>query len=531
MTRSHSVSGSTSEPTADRSVRPVPTSTDAVVVGAGLAGLLTALGLAARGREVVVLAAADAPQRGLGTSTALAQGGIAAAIGPDDDPALHCADTLAAGAGLTDPVVARHITAAAPAAVAELLRLGTDFDRDTGGRLRLGLEGAHRRHRIVHAHGDASGAEILRAVIAAALAEPRIRLVGGVRVRRVEVRDGRATGVFHDGPSGQGVSGGRIAAATVVLATGGCGALFAHTTNPVTSWGSGLALGVRAGASVRDMELVQFHPTALDVGGDPMPLVTEALRGAGVPLVLADGTALPDPLAARDVVARSVGRAHQRGQGVFLDVPGGPPEVRERFADLFPTVHAACVNAGLDPARDPLPVRPAAHYHMGGLAVDRRGRTGIPGLRAVGEVASTGLHGANRLASNSLLEAVVCAGDIAADPEPVGSSRLEPAERADQTASLTTSTPPTPEDRRLLEGAAGLLRDGSGLRRALATLRAGAEVDDARLVASLLLHAALLRTESRGAHQRSDHVDTGDPRHTLLDLSALNQPLEERSAS
>lgn len=521
-------------------LRPRPRHTERldgpVVVGAGLAGYATALALAGHGVPVTLLSPEDDPRDGATTSTARAQGGLAAAVGPGDSPALHAADTLAAGAGLTEPDVATRITAAGPAVVDLLLGLGTRFDREPDGSLRLGLEGAHGRHRIVHAHGDGSGAEILRAVATAAAEHPLVTVRGGVRVSRLVVEEGVVRGLHAVDAHGPLT----LATPAVVLATGGIGALFAHTTNPVTSWGSGLALGLRAGASVRDLEMVQFHPTALAVGGDPMPLVSEAVRGEGVALVLDDGTPLANPLAARDVVARAVWEALSAGRGVYLDVPGGPADLRREFASRFPTVTAGCRAAGLDPSRDRLPVRPAAHYHMGGLLVDARGRTDVPGLWAVGEVASTGLHGANRLASNSLLEAVACAQEVAADLATLLAGphhdRLAPAPARDRRITdvdtpgpSTAPSAPTPADRTLLDSAAGLLRDGESLRRAAAILAEGAEHDDARLLATLLLTAALDRAESRGAHRRLDHPEAGPVRHILVHVGLLDQNL--RSAS
>ncbi|MDO5630033.1 MAG: FAD-dependent oxidoreductase [Mobilicoccus sp.] len=507
-------------------------STDVLVVGSGLAGLATALRLAEQGADVTVCT--PEPDPAAGTSSALAQGGLAAAVGPHDSPARHAADTIAAGAGLTHPDVATRITAAGPDVVAALLALGARLDTDSDGALRLGLEGAHGRHRIVHADGDGSGAEILRAVADAALAHPRVTLrrarvttllgAGTIRGARVVAQHGPGTGTPES-----------LGADAVVLATGGIGGLFAHTTNPLSSWGSGLALGLRAGARVRDLELVQFHPTALAVGLDPMPLVSEAVRGEGVVLVRGDGTPLGDPLAGRDVVARAVWDALADGDEVFLDVPGGPEELRAHFAARFPRVHAAAVAAGLDPARDRLPVRPAAHYHMGGLLVDEQGRTDVRGLWAVGEVASTGLHGANRLASNSLLEALVCAREVASSVVARLAGRSGWSVSASPVAPVTSEevepAAPTWADRRLLEDAAGLYRHGDALRRA-ADEFARPHVPgsaDARLVASLLVQAALDRSESRGAHRRLDHPDAARPRHTTVSLAHAGVHLE-RSA-
>ncbi|WP_052466854.1 L-aspartate oxidase [Mobilicoccus massiliensis] len=517
-------------------VAPSAPSADVVVVGTGLAGSTTALRLAERGLRVLALSPDPDPRPGVSTSSALAQGGLAAAVGSDDHPTLHAADTVAAGAGLTDPRIAERITAAAPGVVRALLDLGAALDRTPTGELDLGLEGAHGRHRIVHAHGDGSGAEFLRAVLAAAYAHPRVDVRGSTRVTRLLTSDSpthRVTGVeMLDLTTGEVH---HVRAGSVVLATGGIGGLFAHTTNPVTSWGSGLALGVRAGARVRDLELVQFHPTALDVEsalggglstpGARMPLVSEAVRGEGVALVLDDGTPLPDPLAGRDVVARAVWRALRAGRKVYLDVPNSP--LARDFESHFPTVHAACVAAGLEPRRDRIPVRPAAHYHMGGLAVDATGCTDMPGLRAVGEVASTGLHGANRLASNSLLEAVACADTLADDlAGRFGAAPVRPAETtpAPRPGHARPHEGPTLADRLLLEDAAGLYRDGATLAHAAEELRDGADTDDTRLVACLLTHAALQRAESRGAHQRVDHPSTTAARHTFVGIADLRDP-------
>lgn len=504
----------------------------ALVFGAGLAGLATALELADRGVPVTVLCPWTPGQH---TSSELAQGGIAAAVGDGDDPSLHAADTVRAGAGLVDPLVAATITAAGSAVIERLRAWGARFDTDEHGLLRLGLEGAHGRPRIVHAAGDGTGAVVTAAAAAAAAAHPLVTIRPGTRVRRLQISSQTVVGVQAEDAAGPVT----IAARAVVLATGGIGGLFAHTTNPLDSWGAGLALGLRAGARVRDLELVQFHPTALAVGSEPMPLVSEAVRGEGAQLVLADGSpALPDPLAGRDVVARGVWAALRAGHRVYLDTPGA---LGAQMPVRFPAITAACRAAGLDPVREPIPVRPAAHYHMGGLVVDAESRTDVTGLWAIGEVASTGLHGANRLASNSLLEAVAAAPPLAAAlantladtltrtpaETPAGSSASPPTGSATALRARTVEAPgrrvgrPTRADRLLLEEAAGVLRDGPTLRRAAAALRPGAEHDDARLVAYLLAVAALRRTESRGAHLRTDHPQAGPAAHTLVALDDL----------
>lgn len=487
----------------------------ALVVGAGLAGLATALELADRGVPATVLCPWTPGEH---TSSELAQGGIAAAVGDGDDPSLHAADTVRAGAGLVDPVVAATITAAGPAVIERLRAWGARFDTDEHGLLRLGLEGAHGRPRIVHAAGDGTGAVVTAAAAAAAATHPLVTIRPGTRVRRLLTSSHTIVGVQAEDAAGPVT----IAARAVVLATGGIGGLFAHTTNPLDSWGAGLALGLRAGARVRDLELVQFHPTALAVGSEPMPLVSEAVRGEGAQLVLADGSpALPDPLAGRDIVARGVWAALRAGHRVYLDTPGA---LGAQMPARFPAITAACRAAGLDPVREPIPVRPAAHYHMGGLVVDAAGRTDVTGLWAIGEVASTGLHGANRLASNSLLEAVAAGPALAAalaDSLADSPAGARPSPRPGGEAPEAHVGRPARADRLLLEEAAGVLRDGPTLRRAATALRPGAEHDDARLVAYLLAVAALRRTESRGAHLRTDHPQPGPAAHTLVTLDDL----------
>ena len=467
-----------------------------VIIGAGLAGLMTALELAPE--PVVVLSKAPL---GLEASSAWAQGGLAAALGADDEPALHLADTLAAGDGFCDAAVAERIIRAAPAAIETLARRGVAFDREANGALQLGLEAAHSRRRIVHASGDGTGREILRALLTAARATPSITLLEGLEARRLLVEDGAITGVLAAGRAGPIV----LATQRVVLATGGIGGLFADSTNPSGCFGQGLALAARAGAALADLEFVQFHPTALDGPHRPMPLISEAVRGEGAVLVDEAGRrflqGIPGAeLAPRDVVARGIWRHLRAGHRVFLDARQRPgPD----FARRFPAIAAICAEAGIDPARQPIPVRPAAHYHMGGVAVDAAGRSSIAGLWACGEVACTGLHGANRLASNSLIEAAVCAGWVAQSLAGMSAvSRPRPA---------LPAPPPTPDARAarpLLSQAAGVERDGASLVAAIADLLplaagTGAASDPA-IVALMIAVAALRRRESRGAHCRSD---------------------------
>jgi L-aspartate oxidase len=471
----------------------------AVIVGAGLAGLSTALRLAEH-EPVVVLTTAPLGEQ---AASAWAQGGVAAALGADDAPNLHGRDTLAAGDGLCAAEAVEAIVRAGPAAIESLIRLGARFDHRNDGDLKLGLEAAHSRRRIVHAAGDGTGREILRAVIAAVRRQPRITVMETMDVRRLRLNaHGGIAGVLAAGPDGAPLT---LLATRVVLATGGLGALYEHTTNPHLALGRGLAMAARAGAALSDMEFVQFHPTALDVGLDPMPLVSEAVRGEGAILIndLGERFMADTPqaeLAPRDVVARAVWAQIAAGRRVALDAREA---LGARFASAFPQVTAACLAAGVDPSVTPIPIRPAAHYHMGGIAVDGRGRTTVEGLWACGEVACTGLHGANRLASNSLLEAAVCGAAVAEDLAGQAPRLARLDTRAD-----TLPPPPTPGPvRPILETHAGVLRDGPGLTTAVETLTPLARDSDPALVALFIAAAALARTESRGGHCRTDFPD------------------------
>src|SRR6201996_2359764 len=378
---------------------------DVVIVGGGLAGLFCALKLAPR--PVTLISAAPLGQ---GASTAWAQGGIAAAVAEGDSAEAHAADTIAAGAGLVDEAAGPRIH--------DLLGYGVPFDRDLEGRLAVGREAAHSARRIVHVRGDMAGAAIIAALTEAVRNTPSIRVIEGFVAEALLSDDGAVTGLQlrrADDPTARPVT---IASRAVVLATGGLGHLYAVTTNPPEASGIGLAIAARAGAVISDPEFVQFHPTAIMVGRDPAPLATEALRGEGATLINKAGErfmlAAPPlaELAPRDIVARGVFAEIAAGRGAFLDARQA---LGERFAEKFPTLYASCLAAGIDPATQPIPVAPAAHYHMGGIAVDAHGRTSLKGLWAGGEVSCTGAHGANRLASNSVLEAVVFAARIAED--------------------------------------------------------------------------------------------------------------------
>ncbi|MDB5459991.1 MAG: L-aspartate oxidase, partial [Caulobacteraceae bacterium] len=377
-----------------------------LILGAGLAGLSAALSFAeavAAPRTALVISPEPLI---MGCSSAWAQGGMAVALSPDDDPERHAADTVAAGAGLVDPVMALLLTGEGPQAVRRLADLGAPFDREPDGRFAQSLEAAHSRPRVARVKGDQAGRAIMEAVTARTLAQPRIRFRQARALALLQDDSGRVRGALIE-QDGRRVE---VLADAVILATGGLGGLFAVTTVPAAVRGEGLALAALAGARIADPEFMQFHPTAIDVGADPAPLATEALRGEGARLIDAAGRPFMDryhpqaELAPRDVVARAIHSQISEGLGAYLDCRQA---VGEHFPSEFPGVFAACQAAGIDPRHEPIPVAPAAHYHMGGVWTDAEGRTSLPGLYAVGECASTGVHGANRLASNSLLEAAV----------------------------------------------------------------------------------------------------------------------------
>jgi L-aspartate oxidase len=456
--------------------------TEVAVVGAGAAGLHTALRAARAGAEVTLVSATALAE----SSSYWAQGGLAAALGPDDSPDLHFADTVAAGRGAVRESAARVLCDEAPAAVDELARLGMAFDaepsRDGSHRLSLGLEGGHSARRIVHAGGAETGQRLIRHLSSVVAADTRIEVVEGRRAVGLLVAQERCVGVALDDRR-------RIAAGATVLATGGAAALWARTTNPPGAVGGGLLLALAAGAALADLELVQFHPTAVAAhNGVDGFLVTEAIRGEGATLLDAGGRRFVDELAPRDEVARAVERqmALTGASSVSLDM-------REVDPALFPNVIAALGRAGIDPRRDLVPVAPAAHYVMGGIATDLDARSTLAGLYAVGECSCTGLHGANRLASNSLTECFVFgsrAARAAAD-EP-------PPERGAVVAAPEPAAPlprPSRDTRDALWHEAGLERSGEGLQRLAA---------DQHPLARLIARSALARTESRGAHQRRD---------------------------
>jgi L-aspartate oxidase len=486
------------------------TTDDVVIVGGGLAGLFCALKLVPR--PVTLIAAAPL---GLGASSAWAQGGIAAAVAEGDSPQAHAADTVAVGGGLVDAAVALGIAREAGARIDDLLGYGVPFDRDLEGRLAVGREAAHSARRIVHVRGDGAGAAIIAALREAVRRTPSIRLIEGFAAEALLTEDGAVVGLQLREAGNAAARPVVIASHAVVLATGGIGHLYGLTTNPAEAAGSGLAIAARAGAVIADPEFVQFHPTAIMVGRDPAPLATEALRGEGATLINSQGERFMlarhplAELAPRDIVSRGVFAEVAAGRGAFLDARAA---LGARFGEKFPTVHASCIGAGIDPATQPIPIAPAQHYHMGGVAVDARGRSSIDGLWAGGEVASTGAHGANRLASNSLLEAVAYAARIADDI--AGRAIPSPARLPDMLVNPRGGAPDAAAVRHLraiMSERVGVVRDGDELANAvrkLAALERSATSIALRNMATaalLVATAAWARRESRGAHFRADH--------------------------
>lgn len=475
-----------------------------VVVGNGVAGLSTALA-AAPAKVLLLGRGCD----GDGGASAMAQGGMAAAVGAGDSVEAHAEDTWAAGADHNDRAAVAWLTAAAPRTIEWLQQQGVAWDRVPGGQLELGREGGHRVARIVHAGGDATGAVLVAALRARVRTAGHIEALHGLDVDALLLRGGCVHGVRAHDALGRRTE---IPAAATVLATGGVGALFARTSNPSGADGAGLALALAAGAAVRDLEFVQFHPTALATGDRPLPLLTEALRGAGAHLL--DGQARPlmrglhrlTDLAPRDVVARQVWLALRTDGQAWLDARAIEGDWQRRF----PTVLAACLAHGLDPRRELLPVTPAAHFHMGGVATDLDGHTSLPGLFAVGEAACNGIHGANRLASNSLLEAVACGRRLGAVLARMGGDGGGHAGSTGHYRWIERGPGLDPDAlaalQDLLWRAAGPVREGGELRAAWAVCRAAAERGWQMRLALALLRAARLRRVSLGAHYRQDRT-------------------------
>ena len=480
-----------------------------LVIGAGLAGLSVALNTAPH--KTLVLAPVAL---GVACSSAWAQGGIAAALSPEDSPKDHATDTINAGAGIVDALAAKTLTEMGPDTVRKLNAMGAPFDHKADGSFVLNREAAHGLARVARVGGDLAGKAILEAVVHQALLAPHIEIwEQAFALGLIKSRDGAVIGavVSHAGKTVE------VYTPVVIMASGGSGGLFAVTTNPANLRGEGMAMAALAGAIIADPEFVQFHPTALNFGLDPSPLATEALRGEGATLIDKDGVRFvfedhkDGELAPRDIVARAVHKANLSGRGAFLDARTA---IGEHFPHEFPTVFASCMASGVDPRTQVMPVAPAAHYHMGGIATDIFGQTSLKGLFAVGECASTGVHGANRLASNSLLEA-------AAFGERVGiaaTKGLEEAAFAPDTAkAIKPVIPPvlSPADLKTLRDAmsryAGVVRDETGLKALLGlidTLDARYPGALALVNARMIALCALHRRESRGSHYRSDFLAT-----------------------
>lgn len=507
------------------------TNTETIIVGAGVAGLTTALKLAP-----VPVTVITARPLGIGGSSIWAQGGMAAAVGGDDHPDLHFEDTINAGAGLVDAAAARILVDAGKQAVDDLLAYGVAFDRKADGTLKVGREAAHNRERIVHATGDQAGAAIMDALTKQAKAASHITILEKVVVEDLLTDDqGTVCGVLayfvEDNKRKQ------MQATKTVLATGGLGGLYAVTTNPVRAQGHGLAFAARAGAVIRDPEFVQFHPTALDVGIDPAPLATEAIRGEGAWLINKEGGRFmqalhPDAeLAPRDIVARGVEAQINAGNGAFLDTR---TTIGNRFSTMFPTVYSSCMDANINPDTDLIPIAPACHYHMGGIKTDLNGRSSLNGLWAIGEVASTGVHGANRLASNSLLEAVVFGTRAALD---IKNASLPPAHQTN-TPQDRLALPPKPATPEIMQGLRNAMSRGCALLRSKDSLEESRKTIDqieseanhtetmtsglksALLTAEMIIIGALLREESRGGHFRTDYPQTDEnPENTQIEFA------------
>ncbi|MGJ5179984.1 L-aspartate oxidase [Bradyrhizobium oligotrophicum] len=512
----------------------IETSGDVVIVGAGVAGLFCALELAPQ--PVTLISATATGEDSFGATM---QADIAAAVSPGDSPEGHAADMIAAGGGLVDESAALDLARDAAARIEDLLRLGVAFDRDQKGELATSRAAAHGARRILSVRGDFTGQAIVAALAAAVRATPSIRVIEGHVADALLTEDGAVRGLQLRRAGDNAAAPVLIAASAVVLATGGVGHLFAATTNPDHASGIGLAIAARAGAVIADPEFVQFHPTAMMTGRDPSPVVSESLRGAGAILINRRGQRFMLPrhplvdLAPRDTVARGIAAELSAGRGAFLDARD---VLDDDVAERYPMLHRACAAAGLDPTRQPIPVAPAAHFHMGGIAVDARGRSSIDGLWAAGEAAATATDGANHIAGNALLAALVFAKRIAED---ISGRRLAaPPALRDVTAADAAGADPTLAGKRLREimtSHVGVIRDEEGLAEAIAII-AALERDsfdpglrNMATAALLIATAAWSRRESRGAHCRADcpAENPSFAQRTMTTLAAARETADE----
>ncbi|MEO5615775.1 MAG: L-aspartate oxidase [Cypionkella sp.] len=523
---------------------PVVDTARVIIVGAGLGALYAALHLSP---HPVVMISPEA--LGQGASSAWAQGGIAAAMAVADSPEAHAADTVRAGAGTVDAEVAASVTAEARAHILELTALGTPFDRDAQGGYVLSREAAHGLARVVRVRGDQAGREIMAALIAEVARTPSVQVLEGVMAVGLRVQNDRVTGVAVVAADGDGAPV-MLRGAAVMLAGGGSGGLYALTTNPPRIRGQVIGMAARAGALIADAEFVQFHPTAIDIGEDPAPLATEALRGEGAVLINREGVRFMQAvhrdaeLAPRDVVARAIFAETQAGRRPMLDTRAA---IGAEIVERFPAVVAACKRGGIDPVTQPIPVAAAAHYHMGGIAVSSTGRSSLAGLWACGEASATGLHGANRLASNGLLEALVygrrAAQDIAQGLSGVDAPMVVlPLVLGGQLPDAELPDPDLiAQLRQVMTDHVGVVRAARGLKTALrriaaleAKTRGDVNLLNMTATATLIAAAALLREESRGAHCRSDFPQANPAlarpsRLTLTEALALRQIVTETS--
>ena len=508
--------------------------TDYIVIGSGIAGLRAAIKLAESGARVTVLTKARTSE----SNTEYAQGGVAVVLSDDDNAELHEEDTLYAGAGLCDEAAVKVLVSDGTTRIQELIQWGTEFDRD-GGKLVFTQEAAHSRRRILHAHGDSTGKEIVRSLIARARLESRIVFMPHAATETLIVADGRVCGVRYLDPVLRAPR--EMFARAVILASGGAGQLYLHTTNPDVASGDGMAMAYLAGAEIADIEFVQFHPTVLNLENAPRFLLSEAMRGEGGILRNATGERFMfnyhelGELAPRDVVSRSIVTEMQRTgtRTVFLDMSA---HTEKFLAERFPKIYETCAAYGLNIATDLLPISPAVHYFMGGVRTDLNGRTSLPGLYAAGEVACTGVHGANRLASNSLLEGLVFgarAGQAALDgsKSEVQSSKIENPQsefRNSQTGEIAVAV--RKRVKRLMWERVGIRRDAESLKRALrefeqiSQANLGAASRNFVTVATLIARAALWREESRGGHFRTDFPKRDDAKFDVHSIQKIGQP-------